>query len=304
MPEIEILYFIFASVALLVIAMMRSNNIILLTLFSSVFSLFSMLLYVILDAPDVAMTEAAISSLILIFTIYVIKFTYPHSYIFHNPFKPLLFILSMTLAAILIYAAQDLPSFGAPEFNQYYLQNSIQDTGVISAVASILASYRGYDTMLETLVILVGGFSVLLVSEQVKIEKTKRDMIITLMSRFMLPIILLFALYIQAHGEISPGGGFQAGSIIATICIMLAMSYDSHLLLSENNLKKFSLAGVSLYFIVGLIGVIGNAEFLNYNIILGQSIGIMIVEYAVGISVTSTMLLIYLGISRASYKSL
>lgn len=304
MWETEILYFIFISVALLVVAMMRSNNILIIAIFSGVISLFNMILYVSLDAPDVAMTESAISALVFIFAIYAIKSTYHVTHIFHNPFKPILFSLSIVLAAILIYTTQDLPNFGAPEFNQYYLRNSVQDTGAVSAVAAILASYRGYDTMLESLVILVGGLSVLLVNTQAKVWESKQDSLINLVSRFMLPIILLFALYIQAHGEISPGGGFQAGAIIATAFVVLAMSCGNHLLFSENKLKVFAVTGVVLYFIVGLIGLIGGGEFLNYNIIFGQSIGIMLVEYAVGMAVSATMLLIYLGISRASDESL
>jgi len=305
MFETELLIFIFISVALIVIAMIRSNNILIITLLSSTFSLFTMVLYLVLDAPDVAMTESSISILAIIFAIYAIKAIYPVTYIFHDPFKPILFILSLVLAAILIYAAQDLPEFGAPKFNQYYLRNSESDTGVISVVAAVLASYRGYDTMLETLVILVGGLSILLISDgQAKVSYDKQDKLVALMSRFMLPIILLFALYIQSHGEISPGGGFQAGSIIAAIFIGLAMACEEYVLISKNKLKVLAVTGVGLYFLVGLTGLIAGVEFLNYNIFFGQAIGIMLVEYVVGMAVASTMILIYLGISDVASKSL
>ncbi len=117
----------------------------------------------------------------------------------------------------------------------------------------------------------------------------------------MFPIILLFALYIQAHGEISPGGGFQAGAIIAIAFILYAMAFGDNALLkfiSLDRLKNIAVSGVGIYFTTGIIGLLGGLEFLNYNIFandsgLAQKIGIITVELGVGITVTATMLLIY-----------
>ncbi len=307
MLETELVYFTILSALLILIALIRSNNIIVITIINGVFSLFTGILYLVLDAPDVAMTEASISALVFIFAILAIKPIYKKSYLFQDDFKPLLFICCAFLAGALIYASNDLPEFGSPKFNHYYIQNSLSEIGITSVVASILASYRGYDTMLETLVILIGGIGVLLISEKSIYIKEKQDQLITIMTRIMLPITLLFALYVQMHGEISPGGGFQAGSIIATIFIAYALSYGKQTLLkfiSLQKLKIIAISGVSLYLGIGLTGLVKGGEFLNYNVIFNQKIGIMLVEFGVVLTVSATMLLIYLGVSDASDQSI
>jgi multicomponent Na+:H+ antiporter subunit B len=297
-------YFTIFSSLLIVIAFIRSNNIISIMLLNSAFSLFTVIIYLILDAPDVAMTEAAVSTLSSIFSIYTIKTLYSKNFVFIDSFNPWLFSCCIGVASLLIYSSLDLPEFGKPNFNHYYLENSLQDIGINSVVAAILASYRGYDTLLETLVILVAGISVLLVSETVKLPMSKSDQLITKMTRFILPLILIFAFYLQLHGEISPGGGFQAGTIIAISFILYAMAFGENKLLeliSITRLKIIAVLGVAIYFFTGLIGLVSNKSFLDYG--SNQQTGIMLVEMGVGLAVAATMLIIYLSLVYAPYKS-
>jgi multicomponent Na+:H+ antiporter subunit B len=297
-------YFTIFSSLLIVIAFIRSNNILSIMLLNSAFSLFTVIMYLILDAPDVAMTEAAVSTLSSIFAIYTIKNLYSKNFVFIDSFDPWLFSGCLGFASLLIYSSLDLPEFGKPNFNPYYLENSLQDIGINSVVAAILASYRGYDTLLETLVILVGGISVLLVSDTAKLPISKSDQLITKMTRFMLPLILIFAFYLQLHGEISPGGGFQAGTIIAISFILYAMAFGENKLLeliSITRLKIIAVLGVAIYFFTGLIGLISNKSFLDYG--SHQQTGIMLVEMGVGLAVAATMLIIYLSLVYAPHKS-
>ena len=89
-------------------------------------------MYLILDAPDVAMTEAAVGVVTSVFSIYTIKAAYKAPYNFTDKFKPLLFIFCISLASILIYASNDLPLFGSQfSISQqsatiYYLKNTYQ----------------------------------------------------------------------------------------------------------------------------------------------------------------------------------
>ena len=140
----------------------------------------------------------------------------------------------------------------------------------------------------------------------IKIDNSS-DKLITLMTRLMFPIIALFALYIQFNGENTPGGGFQAGAIMATIFVAYALANGKLSLLelvSLNSLKIIAISGVVLFVSVGLLNFIVGGEFLNYNVIFGQQIGITIVEFGVGLTVCATMLMIYLGISDASDQSI
>lgn len=299
MIESVTIYFIMLLVTIIVAGMIYTNNLIILALLSSSFSLFTLVLYLLLTAPDVAMTEACVSILSFVFAILAIRYTKAKEFI--EKFNPWIFLSVSLLAVILIYAGQDLPEFGAPKFNHYYLQNSVEETDMLSAVAAILASYRGFDTLLETLVIVVAAMAVLLVSAQENYLPVNNDLLIRTMTRITLPLILLFAFYIQFHGEISPGGGFQAGAIIATGLMIYAMVYGGKnlqaKLISQNTLKYLSLTGVMIYIMAGFVGIFAGLEFLNYDLFFSQAIWVMLVELAICVSVAAAMLLIYLRLS-------
>ena len=118
---------------------------------------------------------------------------------------------------------------------------------------------------------------------------------------FIIPYITLYAIYIQLNGEVSPGGGFQAGVIFASGLI----AYD--LVFGKNNLSKHistdgliicGVLGVAIYAGTGIISFIFNDNYLNYNSIanngtIGQHIGIFSIELGVGLTVAAVMFLIY-----------
>lgn len=318
MLECSMIYLTMVAMLIIVIGLIRSNNIMTITLLNGAFSLFMVMMYLLLDAPDVAMTEAAVSILASVFSVYTIKHVYKYNFIFVDNYNIYLLIAIGVFAAVLIYVSGDLPDFGQARFNSYYLDNSMKDTGVPSVVASILASYRGYDTLLETLVVLLGSLAILMISgNENKINKLKdeeivsRDVVITKVTRFILPLILLFSFYIQFHGEVSPGGGFQAGAIIAASIILYAMAFGEENLLSVISifkLKIIAVIGVIIYISVGLVGFIKKSSFLDYNIlavnqVMGQKIGIVMIEIGVGITVSAAMLIIYLSLAYASNES-
>ena len=129
----------------------------------------------------------------------------------------------------------------------------------------------------------------------------KQDPILRFCSRLLWGPILLFALYVQFHGEYGPGGGFQAGLIFAAPFILqhLVFQADKETFHIPIRLIKIAMAlGVFLFAGVGLLSLPLGAEFLNYNALAtepktGQYIGIFLVELGVGITVSSTVLLIY-----------
>lgn len=119
---------------------------------------------------------------------------------------------------------------------------------------------------------------------------------------FIIAYIILYAVYIQLNGEDSPGGGFQAGVILATAFIAFDfISESKHKLrkyLSADNLLICSVLGVMIYAGTGLISFFSDDNYLNYNSIssnriTGQHLGIFMIEIGVGLTVASTMYLIY-----------
>jgi multicomponent Na+:H+ antiporter subunit B len=125
----------------------------------------------------------------------------------------------------------------------------------------------------------------------------------------ILPLSVMMAFYIQVHGEISPGGGFQAGAILASIYIFyysLMNEQDENYILLIERLFKISCCGFLIYLAVGIYTAILGGYFLEYNFItgniLGQKIGIFFVEIGVGITVFSVLLMIFLILEVKLYK--
>ena len=113
--------------------------------------------------------------------------------------------------------------------------------------------------------------------------------------------IIVFGLYVQFHGDYSPGGGFQAGVIIAAAFILHALIFGleagRRLVPQWLNLALLA-AGVLLYGGVGVVSMGLNGLFLDYNVLAttqaaGQHIGILLVEFGVGLTVTTVMLLLF-----------
>ena len=114
-----------------------------------------------------------------------------------------------------------------------YLADTIKETNVPNVVTSVLADYRGYDTLGETTVIFTAGIGVMLLLRGARrsgrdgeeASAMSLDLILRIGTKLILPFILLFALYVQFHGDYGPGGGFQAGVITAGMVILLAITF-------------------------------------------------------------------------------
>lgn len=129
----------------------------------------------------------------------------------------------------------------------------------------------------------------------------KDQPVLPIVAKFLIPYILLFALYVQFHGDFGPGGGFQAGVIFAAGIILYALGFgmDKALdLVNPKILRPLSAIGVLLYGGVGVAAMLNGGEFLNYSVLAhdpvhGQHLGILLIELGVGITVTAVMIIIY-----------
>ncbi|MGI4753552.1 MAG: DUF4040 domain-containing protein [Janthinobacterium lividum] len=139
-------------------------------IYTSAFSLLIGVSYLLMDAPDVAMTEAALGACLstCVYLNLLRKLPSNLKIIQRTRIIPASLICLLFIAT-LIYMGLELPDYGDEHallhthLTKYYVENTSKDIGIPSFVAAILASYRGYDTLGETSVILIAGISVLLV---------------------------------------------------------------------------------------------------------------------------------------------
>ena len=125
--------------------------------------------------------------------------------------------------------------------------------------------------------------------------------ILRVVSKLLIPPIMLFALYVQFHGDFGPGGGFQAGVIVASAFILYSLVFGieagKKLFPSNINLILLALGGF-IYGGVGIVSMLLGDEFLAYNILgsspqSGQHIGILLVELGVGLTVSNVMIALF-----------
>jgi len=162
--DIVLLAFMAASA----LALVRLRNLFAVVMMSGIFSLTAAVLYVSLDAVDVAFTEAAvgagIATVLGLATLALIR-TENERPSSRKAIGPLLVVV--VTGATLIYGTLDMPRFGDPAAPIHhhvvprYLEKSGEEVGVPNVVTSVLASYRGYDTLGETTVIFTAATGVL-----------------------------------------------------------------------------------------------------------------------------------------------
>ena len=148
---------------------------------SGIFSLLSAGLFVVMDAVDVAFTEAAVGAGIsTVLMLGTLALTDEKEKVIR--FQPLPLIVVLLTGSALIYATFDMPRYGdqqAPihrgEPAHRYIYNSPDEIGVPNIVTSVLASYRGYDTFGETTVIFTAGVGVLLLLGSAKRKQSSGE---------------------------------------------------------------------------------------------------------------------------------
>ena len=129
----------------------------------------------------------------------------------------------------------------------------------------------------------------------------RNDLILRVVARLLIPFILLFALYVQFHGDFGPGGGFQAGVILAAAVIFYALIFGlaaARQVVPESLVESMMVIGVLIYAGVGVAGLLLGGHYLDYFVldhdpVHGQHRGIFWVEVGVAVTVSGVMLKIF-----------
>ena len=298
------------------VAMLRSRDTLTAVMLSGLYSLISASLFLLLDAADVAFTEAAVGAgMTTVLMLSTLRIVGSRQSSRRRRAWPAL-IITVLCGSALIYGTLDLPPFGDAgnivhhHVADHYLQQTASEIDIPNVVTAVLASYRGFDTLGETAVVFTAGLAVLLLiggrrqqadNEGEPADRENREhSILAIVAKFLIPLIVLFALYVQFHGDFSPGGGFQAGVIFAAAMILhlLVFGIDAtEQAMPAKVLRVASAIGVLIYGGVGIAAMLGGGNFLDYdalaaNPVSGQHLGILLVELGVGITVASVMVLL------------
>ncbi len=216
--------------------------------------------------------------------------------------------------SLLIYGTSDFPGWSdvsspaSRHVSPHYIEKTIPETSVPNIVTAVLADYRGYDTLFETVVIFtasVACFFLLRTKRKAPEERLYRhiptgmtfriekggklprkspeferidsvwvphDLIVKTTCRLVIPFIQLFALYVIAHGHHSPGGGFQGGVIFGATLILFAISHNLREginRMSETAAILFCSLGVLIYAGIGVLCLFLGQNFLDYSALAG-----------------------------------
>jgi multicomponent Na+:H+ antiporter subunit B len=324
-----------AMLVVLAAAIVITRKLLAAILLMGIYSLISAVWYVVLDAVDVAFTEAVVgagvSTIVLLGAILLTR-AEAETVNWRRLVFPALTVF--VVGALLIYAALDLPSFGDPvsPSNAYvgraYLEATPGEVGTPNVVTAVLSSYRGFDTLGETVVIFAAGvgaamllgFGERAMGGKVHVPPGDHGVVLRVVARLFIPLILLFAFYVQFHGDLGPGGGFQAGVILAVAVILHALVFglrETMVAVRPGVARGAAAIGVLLYAGVGFICVLNGGAFLDYDYLFppgveaqippwllgdpdhphhwGQHFGILLIELGVLCTVAATMITLFYG---------
>jgi multicomponent Na+:H+ antiporter subunit B len=309
--------FLLTLLVITAIAIVRAKDLFVAVMLTSIFSLLMAANFFILDAADVALTEAAVGAgVTTVIFLCALALTGDRE----KPREGGRWVALGTvgvLALLIIYATFDKPRLGDPEapvhqhVAPWYLEKTPEYIDIPNVVTAILSSFRGYDTLGEVLVVFAACIGVLFIlsvpaprKTAVLVEKSsglRHHLIPQVVGRLLIPFVVLFGLYTQFHGEYGPGGGFQAGAIIATGVILYALLEGESKALQavpRSVLLGMVIGGALLFGGVGVVCMLMGGTFLDYSVLAsdpvwGQQLGILIIEAGVGMAVCGALLSIF-----------
>ena len=309
--------FLLTLLVLTAVAIVRTENLFVTVMLMAIFSLLMAANFFILDAADVALTEAAVGAgVTTVIFLGALALTVERERSKNVGRWLALGIVSLTVL-VLIYATFDKPRLGDPNapvhqhVAPWYLEKTPELIGIPNVVTAVLGSFRGYDTLGEVFVVLAACIGVLFIlgvappahraPPKTESSGLSHHVVPQVVGRILIPFIVLFGLYVQFHGEYGPGGGFQAGAIIATGLILHAILEGESAALRAipgSVLLGMVAGGALLYTLVGIAGILLGGNFLDYSVlsadpVKGQQIGIIAIEAGVGMTVCGALLSIF-----------
>lgn len=266
------------------------------------FGLVMALVWVRLNAADVALAEAAIGAGVtgaLLLAAYAkLRAASPEA----NAARAggmrgigsiSILILILLLAAALGYAVWSLPSDHAGLGKE--VAANIDRSGVSNPVTAVLLNFRGYDTLLEVMVLLLALLGAWSVGTTAPQRETAPGPVLDSLSRLLAPLLILVAAYLLWVGAHAPGGAFQAGAVLAAAGVLMLLSgWRPPAALMALPLRLALVAGPATFLLLAVITLLLEGRLLQLPLLWAGRL-ILIIETTATISIGVTLIALFLG---------
>lgn len=207
----------------------------------------------------------------------------------------LLLPLLLALAASLGYAVLSLPE--QANGLQKIVAVKMQISGVSNPVTAVLLNFRGYDTLLEMVVLLLALIGIWSLDGPPPPVSSVPGPVLDILARILVPVLILVAAYLLWVGGHAPGGAFQAGAVLGAAGVLLLLAgWRLHPGLSRLPLRLALIAGPAVFVAIAALMVFLEGRLLEYP--LAQAgILILALETVATVSIGVTLASLFLGIS-------
>ncbi|MDE7282713.1 MAG: hypothetical protein K2N85_03900, partial [Lachnospiraceae bacterium] len=234
------------------------------------------------------------------------------------------------LVVMLLIAVSYLPSYGHMEnpvnneVSERYIEDGLQETGAVNIVTGMILDYRAFDTLGESHVLFIATCTVLIllrrdkkkdedgqdIEENDRVYEPKNDVILQTAARALVPLIIIFGIYVILCGHLGPGGGFSGGAIIGAGLILYLNAFGfkkTERFFTQKTYKILSVCALGCYCLAKSYSFYTGANHIESVIPLGTpgailSSGlILILNICVGIVVAGTMYTFYVMFRKGGY---
>lgn len=266
------------------------------------FGLVMALVWVRLNAPDIALAEAAIGAGLtgaLLLAAYAKLRTVSLDAHVDNASSrrgvrsiPIL-ILILLLAAALGYAVWTLPPDGTGLGKD--VAANLDRSGVSNPVTAVLLNFRSYDTLLEVMVLLLALLGAWSLGMSTQRREAAPGLVLDTLSRLLAPLLILVAAYLLWAGAHAPGGAFQAGAVLAAAgVLMLLAGWQLPAALAALPLRLVLVTGPATFLLLAVITLLLEGRLLQFSPEWAGRL-ILIIETAATISIGATLIALFLG---------
>jgi multisubunit Na+/H+ antiporter MnhB subunit len=211
---------------------------------------------------------------------------------------PTLFALTIGLG----YAVLSLPEHG--EGLQEMVSGKIDESGVSNPVTAVLLNFRGYDTLLEMIVLLLALLGVWSLDGEALRRGARSGSVLDTLARLLLPLLILVAAYLLWVGAHAPGGAFQAGSVLGAAGVLLLLTgWRLSPNLAELPLRISLVAGSITFLAIAVFTLLSEGQMLKYSQ-TQAGILILIIETTATFSIGITLATLFYGNCPLTNKDL